>query len=167
MLPAAALALLAGLVIAGAWSATEAVDAAREVRRSSTDLANLSRLRLALMEARVQRPRMEDDSRPARTRSRGYLRRLAREEPAPDAPDSLLVLLRERGSASPDELPRIDRDLDRHVRLREETVSLRLEQATDRLQTRSLQTLFANLAVGLVALGAAAVALRPGTEERR
>ena len=164
-LPAAALLLLAGLVIAGVWSATEAMRAAVEIRRSSTNLANLARLRVALAEAPVETTGIEQESeRPATRRDRRMVRLARKQERlAEGATDSLAVLLRARATASPDEIPPLNGEIARQMEIRASIENHRLDEAVERLETRALQTLFMHVTVGLLALGAAAVALRHRT----
>lgn len=161
-LTAAALLLLAGLVIAGIWSATEAMRAADEIRRSSATLMELAKLRVALAEARVETTGIEQNAERRPTRRERQIARLANrhERITPDAPDSLALLLRARAAADDAEIPRLNAELERHVRLRTSAESRRLDDAVDRLETRALQTLFMHLTVGLLALGALGVALR-------
>lgn len=161
-LTAAALLLLAGLVIAGIWSATEAMRAAAEIRRSSVTLVELAKLRVALAEARVEATGIEQQADRRPTRRERQISRLAyrQDRLAPGAPDSLALLLRARASADESEIPRLNTELERHVRLRTSVESRRLDDAVDRLETRGLQTLFMHLTVGLLALGALGVALR-------
>ncbi len=165
-LPAAALLLLAGLVIAGVWSVTEAMQAAVEIRRSSAHLAILANLRVALAETPVETTGIERESERSAMRRERRMVRLARRQEmlAAGATDSLALLLRARADASADEIPRLNGDIERHARIRAAIEGHRLEEAFERLETRTLQALFVHLAVGLLALGAAAVAMRHRTE---
>jgi hypothetical protein len=161
-LTAAALLLLAGLVIAGIWSATEAMRAAAEIGRSSATLVELAKLRVALAETRVETTGIEQNADRRPTHRERQIARLAQrqERLAPGASDSLALLLHARAAADETEVPRLNAELERHVRLRTSAESRRLDRAVERLETRALQTLFMHLTVGLLALGALGVALR-------
>lgn len=102
---------------------------------------------------------------PAGTRrpGKGAMRRLAREHGSVGA-DSLAALVRERAerasSGSPQELLRLDAEIDRLAGIHEAIETRNLNNAATRLDTLQRQALFVNLAIGLVAVGATAAAFQ-------
>jgi hypothetical protein len=162
---AAALFLLACLVIAAAWSAAETARAADEIHRSSVTLVQLAKLRAALAETRMAPSRsLETDApRSPLRRARRAMRSLDRlQETESEALTRLEALVRERvAGAPPERAALIDEEIERLANVSGAQSTARYNDARRRLQTRGLQTMFLIAANGLIALGAATVALRP------
>jgi hypothetical protein len=128
-------------------------------------LVQLAKFRAALTEARVTsaEPGSPDSSlRRARAAIHGT-QKLPSIEPADQgALYRLETLLNERArSTAPDRVEILDREIERLALEREVIETARLAEASRRVRTTGLQTVFLISAIGLLAAGATAFAFRP------